>query len=226
MRIGAGVGSLVAAAAMLCAVPTADALTRRVQASGGLNLRTGPGFGYRVIRVLANGTVVQTVSLSGAWCKISSPASGYVYFSYLSAPITSGGGGSTSSGTRTYGAKPSGDAAVARIVYNECLRFGVSEKIKVAIFEACIVESGMRNLNYGDRDSLGVLQLRANLHGYTTARSPSLSAQWFLRRAIPRERYYSTSGRLAQAVQVSAFPYRYDQQYSRAKAWLRYLRGY
>ena len=225
MRIGKGIGSLAAAAAMLCAVPTADALTRRVQANGGLNLRTGPGFGYRVIRVLANGTLVQTVSLSGPWCKISAPAAGWVYFSYLSAPITSGGG-TTSSGSQTYGSHPAGDPAVARAIYNEALRYGASEKVKVAMFEAAIVESGVRNLRYGDRDSIGVFQLRTGIWGWTRAASVTLSAQWFLGRAIARQNWYSTSGRLAQAVEVSAYPYRYDQEYYRAKAWLRYLRGY
>ena len=78
----------------------------------------------------------------------------------------------------------------------------------------------------GDRDSIGVFQLRVGIWGYTTAHSPALSADWFLRRAIAKQNWYSTSGRLAQAVEVSGYPYRYDQEYYRAKAWLRYLRGY
>ncbi len=191
-----------------------------VNSVGGLNLRTGPGTGYAVLRVLANGTQVNVVSTYGSWSKIDSPATGWVYSAYLANTPH------TSTGTQTYGTKPSGDAAVARIVYNESLRLGASEKVKVALFEACIVESGMRNLTYGHLDSLGVLQIRWRLWGWYTATVPSLSAQWFLRRAIPRQYYYSTSGSLAQAVQVSAYPYRYDQAYWTAKAWLRYLRGY
>ena len=119
-----------------------------------------------------------------------------------------------------------GDINVARIIYREALRFRASEKVKVAMFEAALVESGMRNLNYGDRDSIGVFQLRVRIWGYTTAHSPSLSADWFLRRAIPRQYRYSTPGRLAQAVEVSAFPSRYDRMYYSAKAWLRRVRGY
>ena len=220
MRIGAGVGSLVAVAATLCAVPTADAHT--VNSSGGLNLRTGPGYGYSVIRVLANGTQVNTVGTSGAWTKINSPATGWVYSAYLQNTAHT----TTSTSTRTYGTHPAGDPYVARIIYNESLRFGASEKVKVAMFEAAIVESGVRNLNYGDRDSIGVFQLRVGIWGYTTAHSPALSADWFLRRAIAKQNWYSTSGRLAQAVEVSGYPWRYDQEYYRAKAWLRYLRGY
>ena len=63
----------------------------------GLNLRTGPGFGYRVIRVLARGTEVNTVSTSGSWTKINRPATGWVYSSYLSNTSHSGGGSSSSS---------------------------------------------------------------------------------------------------------------------------------
>ncbi len=123
-------------------------------------------------------------------------------------------------------ARPAGDPNVARIIYREAVRFGASEKVKVAMFEAAVVESGMRNLSYGDRDSIGVFQLRVRIWGYTTAHSPALSADWFLRRAIPRQYRYSTPGRLAQAVEVSAYPYRYDRAYYTAKAWLRYVRGW
>ena len=126
---------------------------------------------------------------------------------------------------RTY-AHPPGDPAVARTIYHEAVRFGASEKVKVAMFEAAIVESGVRNLNWGDRDSIGVFQLRTSIWGYRTAHSPALSADWFLRRAIARQRRYSSPGALAHAVEQSAYPSRYNRMYYRAKAWLRYVRGY
>ena len=50
----------------------------------GLNVRTGPGFGYAVIRVLTKGTVVNTIATSGSWTKINSPLTGWVWSAYLS----------------------------------------------------------------------------------------------------------------------------------------------
>ncbi len=122
-------------------------------------------------------------------------------------------------------AMPSGDPAVARILYQEWKARRTSEKVLLAMFEAACVESGVRNLRYGDRDSMGVFQIRTSIWGWSTATNVSLSARWFLNRAIPRQWYYSTAGRLAQAVEVSSFPWRYEQTYSWASAWIRYVRG-
>ena len=67
-----------------------------------LNVRSGPGYGYRVIGTLRYGTVVLVVGTSGAWSKISSPRSGWVYSAYLKNTAHSGSSsGSTSSGTLT-----------------------------------------------------------------------------------------------------------------------------
>ena len=75
-----------------------------VNVSGGLNVRTGPGYGYSIIAVLANGTVVNTIGTSGAWTHIDSPKTGWVYSAYLLNTPHSG----TTSGTRTYGTHPGG----------------------------------------------------------------------------------------------------------------------
>ncbi len=72
-------GAVLALAAFVAPVTA-----HTVNSAGGLNLRTGPGFGYAVIRILANGTVVNTVSTYGSWTKINSPATGWVWSAYLS----------------------------------------------------------------------------------------------------------------------------------------------
>ena len=46
-----------------------------------------------------------------------------------------------------------------------------SPKIRLAAFETAIVESGVHNLNYGDRDSLGVFQQRPRRAGASATRS-------------------------------------------------------
>ena len=60
-----------------------------------LNVRRGPGFGYSVIGTLRHGTEVLVAGTSGAWSKISSPRTGWVYSSYLSNTPHSGGSTTT-----------------------------------------------------------------------------------------------------------------------------------
>ncbi len=95
---------------------------------------------------------------------------------------------------------------------------GASQKPSLALFEAGIVESGLRNLTYGDADSLGALQLRESLHGRALAMNPFAAAMAFLTRgftgrggAISLSKSDLSAGQVAQAVQGSAFPDRYDQ---------------
>ena len=52
------------------------------------------------------------------------------------------------------------DPDVAQVVYEIGAQFEVSYSVMLAAFEAALVESGMQNLNYGDRDSIGVFQQR------------------------------------------------------------------
>jgi uncharacterized protein YraI len=124
-------------------------------------------------------------------------------------------------------AYPSGDPNVARTIYQVARSRGVatSSKVMLAMFEAAVTESGMRNLTYGDRDSVGVFQLRVGIWGWWRASSVVNSANWFLDRAIPRQNWYSTAGALAQAVEVSAYPYRYNQNEGWARAWISYVSG-
>ena len=74
--------SLTAAILMtaILGAKTADAYTVVV---GTLNVRSGPGLSYAVIGTLTKGTSVTVVGTSGAWSKISSPKSGWVYSSYI-----------------------------------------------------------------------------------------------------------------------------------------------
>jgi hypothetical protein len=93
---------------------------------------------------------------------------------------------------------------------------------RLALWEAGIVESNLRNLNYGDRDSLGSLQERTGIYGRAHALNPYASAIRFLNQAKSRRPWRGSAGSLAQAVQVSAFPGRYDAVRGRAS---RYLQG-
>jgi hypothetical protein len=104
---------------------------------------------------------------------------------------------------------------VIKLALAKARQMHASFKVALALMEAGIVESGLRNLNYGDRDSIGFLQQRPS-QGWAHPMNISYAAWDFLRRAIPIQGRYSTAGQLAQAVQRSAFPGRYDAHQAEA----------
>ncbi|CAM3109126.1 peptidoglycan-binding domain-containing protein [Stackebrandtia soli] len=118
---------------------------------------------------------------------------------------------------------PNHDPAIIRQLYSIGQSRGVTSKVMLAMFEAGWVESHMQNLNCGDRDSLGVFQQRPS-QGWCTPASLCLdvahATNKFLDQAIPNDRNNPgyTAGRLAQSVQRSAYPERYDQAESKARA--------
>jgi hypothetical protein len=91
-------------------------------------------------------------------------------------------------------------------------RFGATRREKKALIEAGIVESGLRNLSYGDRDSVGFLQQRPS-QGWKGLDNPEAAATEFLTHAreLTKGGFKGSAGQLAQAVQRSAFPARYDE---------------
>lgn len=96
-----------------------------------------------------------------------------------------------------------------------------SGKVALALFEAGIVEANLKNPTGGDRDSVGSLQQRDNgAWGTLEERmDPYQAALKFVDKAIKAENDFVTAGQLAQFVQVSGFPLRYDQ----AKAAAEYV---
>jgi len=107
------------------------------------------------------------------------------------------------------------DPYVVQTVYRVGRNLGVSEKVMLAGFEAGWVESRMNNLDCGDRDSLGVFQQRPS-QGWGTPEQ-IMNVRYAATRfftpamtvAVQHPTY--TAGQIAQAVQISAFPERYDQ---------------
>lgn len=120
----------------------------------------------------------------------------------------------------TAGGVASGSEEVAETAERVARAMGATTKQLVALMEAGLVESGMRNLNFGDRDSLGFLQQRASWGTAAQRRDVGYATRKFINKAknVDKDRY--SAGRLAQAVQVSAFPDRYDQRYADAVAVL------
>jgi hypothetical protein len=135
-----------------------------------------------------------------------------------------GFGGLYSGGT--YGGPP--DMRIAAIICQVLDRYaerGAGARVRLSAFEAAIVESGVHNLNYGDRDSLGVFQQRPSMVYWGTAAeitNPVHAADIYIRTAIERQNWPKvrggSAGQLAQAVQGSGFPLRYDQVQMQAQA--------
>ncbi|SCK26957.1 hypothetical protein [Streptomyces sp. WMMB 322] len=116
---------------------------------------------------------------------------------------------------------PDFDAAIINTVHDVATQRGVNDKVMLAAFEAGWVESHMNNLNCGDRDSLGVFQQRPSA-GWGTPEQimdPVYATNAFLDQAIPNDQADPgmTAGQLAQSVQRSAFPERYDQSEAKAR---------
>jgi TP901 family phage tail tape measure protein len=110
-------------------------------------------------------------------------------------------------------------------------RSGAGRIAKLALFMAGIVESGLRNLNYGHADSVGALQVRRSTAGPMgiDPMNPGQVAMAFLQRgfwgrggAIDLATQYSgfSPGWIAQQVQGSAYPDRYDQVASQAAQYV------
>jgi hypothetical protein len=135
-------------------------------------------------------------------------------------PFTGGFGGF---GTGiSYGADP--DPRVAKTLCAVLDATDASPKIRLATFETAIVESGVRNLPYGDLDSVGVFQQRTSMgwgRGYSVM-DPAGAAREFIRRAkINNVKYpWYSAGQLSQSVQISGYPLRYDQVSGQARAML------
>lgn len=96
---------------------------------------------------------------------------------------------------------------------------GASRKQKKAAVEALIVESNISNPAGGDRDSQGPFQQRAS-QGWKNPRNVRVAARQFFEHAKGADKGQS-SGALAQDVQRSAFPGRYNQVAGQAGAILR-----
>ncbi len=142
----------------------------------------------------------------------------------LSGPPTSVAAGSLAAGA------PTPTSASANQIADTILRVAqgmhVDAKVLLAAYETAIVESNLRNLppGAGDRDSVGVFQQRPST-GWGSPTNPtdlndvSYSASLFLRAAVQADAANPslTPGQLAQTVQRSAYPDRYDQAQGQAQ---------
>jgi cell wall-associated NlpC family hydrolase len=110
----------------------------------------------------------------------------------------------------------------AAIIYQVGMAMGMSRRdIQIGIITA-MVESNLVNVNYGDRDSLGLFQQRPS-QGWGTPEQvtdPQYAAGKFFSalKGLGESRYEMGMGEAAQAVQRSAFPERYAERIGAMRA--------
>ena len=73
-----------------------------------LNVRSGPGFSYRIVGTLSRGTTVHVIARSGSWSHIDRPRTGWCWSAYLSS--STAGSTSTTFVARGTGYYPSNSA--------------------------------------------------------------------------------------------------------------------
>jgi Putative Flp pilus-assembly TadE/G-like len=119
------------------------------------------------------------------------------------------------------------DPRVAKKACEILDRYDVHGRARLALWEAMIVESGVHDLSFGDATSVGVLQL-LSMHGSVEKRRDlDYAIGRFLNRgfaqplgaiALARRHPDWSPGKIAQTVQGSAYPERYDQRASQGAA--------
>jgi Putative Flp pilus-assembly TadE/G-like len=110
------------------------------------------------------------------------------------------------------------DPKAARAICSVARDLHASPKVLLAAYEAAIVESGVHSLPYGDRDSIGLFQQRDSWGSYAQRMDPEWASRQFLVKAVRQNESWMSAGQLAQDVQVSAYPDRYDERRTQALA--------
>jgi hypothetical protein len=126
-----------------------------------------------------------------------------------------GAGGSSACAAATPGAGPAShataltpeQAANAATIVAVGARLGVPVQGQVVAIATALQESGLRNLDHGDRDSLGLFQQRAGWGTVAQRMDPATSAGLFFRALVVVPNWQSLPVTVAaQRVQASAYP--------------------
>jgi hypothetical protein len=116
----------------------------------------------------------------------------------------------------------------ASIIYNVAADRSLSPRAAAMGIATSIVETSLRNLDHGDRDSIGLFQQRPSQGWGTVAQimDPNYSAGKFFDALVKVPNYANADfGLTCQAVQRSAFPGRYGKQQAGAEAVVAAIQG-
>jgi cell wall-associated NlpC family hydrolase len=133
--------------------------------------------------------------------------------------------GATATSAAGYGPQQMGNAATIVAVGR---RLNVPEPGWVIAIATAITESRLQNLDYGDRDSIGLFQQRPS-QGWGTAAQimdPAYSSEQFYHHLLTVQDWQSmTLSNAAQAVQRSGFPDRYGTHAQEAREIVGAVKG-
>lgn len=136
------------------------------------------------------------------------------------------GGGAVETVDGTYTAE---QMTIARTVVDTTARRDLPKRAAVVAIATALVESGLRNLDHGDRDSLGVFQQRSSQGWGTRSQllDPVYATNAFLDRLVAINGWQQLPDGVAeQRVQRSAHPERYAPRHPAAEAIVdRFWRG-
>jgi len=120
-------------------------------------------------------------------------------------------------------------AGNAAIIVGESLRRGLPARAATIALVTAWQESSLQNLDYGDRDSLGLFQQRPS-QGWGTPEqimNPWYAAGKFYNALVKVKNWQTMDiGAAAQAVQKSGYPNAYDQHVNAGRAWASALTGF
>jgi cell wall-associated NlpC family hydrolase len=140
------------------------------------------------------------------------------FFQSLGGAGTVGGSGGqtdTSSLGGQYGGYNSAEQKANAVkIYNAGREMGATQSDQIVAIMTAMQESGLVNLDHGDRDSVGLFQQRPSQGWGTKAQcmDPTYAAKKFFSGLFAvNNRAKMTKGQQAQAVQRSAFPSAYDK---------------
>lgn len=109
--------------------------------------------------------------------------------------------------------------------------YNLDSRELLATYETCLVESGCQNLNYGDKDSLGVWQQRYSMGwcpaGPQQCRDVPYSTRRYLDVLVKCSAQHPdySAGQIAQCTQVSEIPDAYDRKRAEAQSLLNEARS-
>lgn len=164
------------------------------------------GARYLVVGLLALAVAVGGVSLFGPWILTTEIAA-----NLRNSTQQAGDGGSCSSlvgnGSQPAGGFSSEQIGNAKIIWTVAQQMLEGERGAVIGIATAMQESGLRNLPYGDLDSVGLFQQRGNWGSRATRLNPVKASRLFFRalNKVPGWRTLPVAA-AAQSVQRSAFP--------------------
>lgn len=106
-------------------------------------------------------------------------------------------------------------------------QLGMPDRAIQIALAAALTESELKNVNYGDRDSLGLFQQRPS-QGWGTPQQvmdPTYAARKFFEGLSGINWQGMDPGAAAQAVQRSAYPDRYGQRWAEAQGIFNQISG-